>query len=56
VQRPDDKIEVISTRLKAYDDATSPLKNFYSTRNLFVEVNGVGSSEEVFKNLKQYLT
>lgn len=52
VQREDDKGEVIQRRLQAYEESTSPLKEYYTRLGKFVEVDGVGAAEEVFNRLK----
>lgn len=51
VQRPDDKEEVIRTRLEAYESSTRPLKDYYKAKGPYVEVDGTGTSEEVFGRL-----
>jgi len=51
MQRPDDKADVISTRLEAYETSTRPLKDYYKFKGPYVEVDGEGSSEEVFKRM-----
>ena len=51
VQRPDDKEAVIRTRLEAYETSTRPLKDYYKAKGPYVEVDGVGSSEEVFERI-----
>ena len=48
VQRPDDREDVIQTRLDAYEQSTRPLKAYYKNAGPYVEVNGMGTSEEVF--------
>ena len=48
VQRADDKEEVIRTRLEAYEQSTRPLKDYYKTHGPYGEVNGVGSTEDVY--------
>lgn len=48
VQRPDDKEDVIRTRLEAYEQSTRPLKDYYRAKGPYVEVDGMGSSEEVY--------
>ncbi len=55
VQRPDDKEEVISTRLATYEKSTQPLKEFYAARNLLAEVDGLGDAEEVLKRIESSL-
>ena len=46
-QRADDNPEAIRTRLEAYDRQTQPLVDYYRERHLLVEVDGLGSLEEV---------
>ena len=61
VQRDDDKEETVRKRLQVYHEQTEPLVDFY--RDLeqhdgsvkFVRVNGVGSIEEIKKELNQAL-
>ncbi len=55
VQRKDDHEDVIGTRLEAYDKSTSPLKKYFESRGSFSEVNGVGSTEEVYSHLSLQL-
>ncbi len=40
VQRPDDAEEVIAERLKAYEQLTLPLVDYYGARGRLIEVNG----------------
>ena len=51
VQRKDDHESVIGTRLLAYDQSTAPVKDYFAQRGAFSEVNGVGSTEEVYSRL-----
>jgi adenylate kinase len=51
VQRKDDHESVIGTRLEAYDTSTAPLKKYFADQGKFSEVDGVGSTEEVYKRL-----
>lgn len=55
IQRPDDKEEVIRTRLEAYEQSTRPLKDYYRSKGPYVEVDGLGSSEEVFTRITKVL-
>jgi len=55
VQREDDKAEVIEKRLKKYDAETSPLKQFYAQRGLLKSIDGVGSPEGIYEELKKAL-
>lgn len=51
VQRKDDHESVIGTRLEAYDTSTMPLKKYFAQQGKLSEVDGVGSTEEVYKRL-----
>ncbi len=55
LQRPDDKEDVIRTRLEAYEKSTRPLKDYYKLKGPYVEVDGLGTSEEVFKRMSSAL-
>ncbi|MBU6348106.1 MAG: adenylate kinase, partial [Actinomycetales bacterium] len=45
--RSDDSEEVIRRRLEVYEEQTAPLIDLYSKRGILVEVDGIGSREEV---------
>jgi adenylate kinase len=53
VQREDDKAEVVEKRLKKYDAETAPLKQFYAQRGLLKSIDGVGSPEGVYADIKK---
>ncbi len=50
-QRDDDRPEAIRERLKVYYEQTAPLIDYYRQRSNMVEVNCVGSVEEVHSRL-----
>lgn len=52
VQREDDVPEVIEKRLKKYDAETAPLKEFYSKKGLLKSIDGVGSPEGIYEEIK----
>lgn len=54
-QRKDDGVDVISTRLKAYQDNTEPLKKYYTDSGFFISVSGEGSVEEIYKNIVKFI-
>ncbi len=54
-QRPDDKEEVIRTRLEAYETSTRPLKDYYKAKGPYVEIDGTGATEDVFGRLTKVL-
>jgi adenylate kinase len=45
--RPDDTEDVIRRRLEVYEEQTAPLTALYKSRGLLVQVDGLGSVEEV---------
>lgn len=49
--RADDTEPVIRHRLEVYDSETKPLLDFYRSRNLLLEVNGLGDISEVTKRV-----
>ena len=51
VQRDDDTEEAVRKRLDLYAAETLPLVGFYTERGLLVEVDGLGSPDEVFARL-----
>lgn len=53
--REDDKPGVVGERLKVYQKQTSPLVEYYSEKDLLIEVNGIGSPEEVFRQVEQVI-
>jgi adenylate kinase len=52
VQRADDTEEAVGKRLALYAAETLPLVPFYEERSLLVEVDGLGSTDEVFGRLR----
>ena len=55
VQRDDDKADVIEKRLKKYDAETAALEPFYAQRGLLKVIDGVGSPEGVYADIKKAL-
>ena len=55
IQRNDDKAEVIGTRLKTYEEFTSPLKEFYKKTGKYIEVDGDRDAEDVFKEIEKII-
>jgi len=55
VQRNDDKEDVIATRLKTYDEFTSPLKEFYKKAGKYIEVDGNKGTEEVYSEIEKVI-
>lgn len=53
--RSDDKIEVIQERFKEYKSKTLPVIQFYKTKNVFTNIEGVGKEEEVFERVENVI-
>ena len=51
VQRADDTEEAVRKRLDLYAAETKPLVPFYAERGLLVEIDGLGTADEVFGRL-----
>ncbi|MBW3590941.1 MAG: adenylate kinase [Actinobacteria bacterium] len=51
VRREDDMEDTILRRLEVYGEQTRPLYDFYRERGKLVEMDGLGSEEEVFERL-----
>lgn len=56
IQRNDDKIEVITSRLDVYDEQTKPLKDFYSKEGKLLILDGSQEVEQIFVKLQNMLT
>lgn len=52
VQRADDREDVIRERLRVYHESTAPLLGFYRSRGNLAEVQGVGSPDAIFEELR----
>ena len=50
-RRADDTHEAVTRRLALYDQQTRPLLDWFAGRGLLTQVDGVGTSEEVFSRL-----
>jgi adenylate kinase len=54
-QREDDREEIITARLEVYRKETAPLLAFYRERAALVEIEGTGSTEQVFRRVVESL-
>jgi adenylate kinase len=52
-QRSDDTAELVGARLKTYHEQTAPLIDYYTSRKVLRTVNGDGSEEQIFQDLRQ---
>ena len=55
IQRPDDKEDVIRTRLEAYETNTKPLKDYYKAKGHNVVIDGTGTSDDVYGRIAEAL-
>jgi adenylate kinase len=55
VQRPDDRLETVETRLSVYREETAPLIAFYQVRGILLEIDGTRSVEDVSQSIIQQL-
>jgi len=55
VQREDDKEEIVESRLKTYYRLTEPLIGYYKKEDLLKEIDGTGSPENIYTEIKQTL-
>ena len=53
--RSDDNQETIRERMRVYDDQTAPLLDYYRSRDLLTEVDGMGSVDEVARRVEEAL-
>lgn len=54
-QREDDRPESIRVRMKAYEDSTRPLIDFYARRDLLISVSADGTPEEICERSLAFL-
>jgi adenylate kinase len=55
VQRDDDRPEKVQQRLQAFHQQTAPLKALYQERGLLRRIDGVGSPDGIFAEIRQAL-
>lgn len=56
VQRKDDTAEVIAERLQVYHKTTQPLIQYYQTKDVYVEVDGDRSVDEIYIAIMNIIT
>lgn len=52
-RREDDTMEAIKKRLDLYHEQTSPLLDYYKNQGILVEINGIGSIEEIQNRIRE---
>ena len=55
VQREDDKEKIVESRLKTYYELTEPLVGYYKKQGMLKEIDGTGSPENIYSEIKQTL-
>ena len=55
VQREDDKEKIVQSRLNTYHELTEPLVRYYQKQGILRAIDGTGSPENIFTEIKQTL-
>lgn len=55
IERSDDRPEVITERLKVYEEETEKIKSHYRAKSVYRRVDGTGSAEDVFARISEIL-
>ena len=55
IARPDDTERAIRTRLEAFHRQTTPVADYYKTRKLLKEVDGIGPVDQIFERIENSL-
>ena len=55
VQREDDKEEIVQSRLNTYHEQTEPLVRYYQTQGILNAIDGTGSPENIYDEIKKTL-
>lgn len=55
VQREDDKEEIVQSRLNTYHELTEPLVRYYQKQGILKAIDGSGSPENIYAEIKQTL-
>ena len=51
-KRPDDTEDVIRERMRVYKEKTQPLENYFGEQKQLIEVDGLGTVDDVFGRLE----
>tara|TARA_B100000959_G_C14940589_1_gene607630 strand:- start:60 stop:725 length:666 start_codon:yes stop_codon:yes gene_type:complete len=55
VQREDDKEEIVQSRLNTYHELTEPLVRYYQKQGIIKAIDGAGSPEKIYAEIKKNL-
>lgn len=50
-QREDDTVETVTTRIEVYENQTQPLIKYYENQDLLLNIDGVGTIENIFSEI-----
>ena len=50
--RSDDNEDTIKSRLGVYHNQTAPLQDFYKKKGIYKAINGIGSVDDIFSDIK----
>lgn len=50
-QREDDTVETVTTRIEVYENQTQPLIKYYEDQDLLLNIDGVGTIENIFSEI-----
>lgn len=53
--RSDDNLETIKSRLNVYHNQTSPLRDYYVEKGIYLAINGNGTIDEIFASIVKSL-
>ena len=54
-KRVDDNEEILRDRFKTYKDQTAPILEYYKSRNLFVEIDGMLEIEQIHSKIREII-
>lgn len=54
VQRADDNIDIIKSRISTYNSITKPIVDFYDKKGILKSINACRSKEEVWEDISRY--
>jgi adenylate kinase len=55
IQRPDDREDVVRSRLKVYEEQTAPIVEMYGRRGILTTIDGTGGADDVAGRIRKAL-
>ena len=56
LHRADDNLTALQTRLKTYNELTTPLINYYQEKGIFCNICGLQDVDSIFQQIKEIVT